>query len=289
MCYSAFVMSFLLVVLSAGDSGQNDKGYWSRIEELSKTGTPQGNPPLDKYLKSLTHQEMIQAAREFCQKYQFEISEINWPEASTNIGLALAFYPNEKHIIDDDKLDDLFTCIEDSKEGRFFRESMIYYLCDWCVGKGIMTDPQRNRFIQKLLLLLLDKNTPWQTNLLVISKLRSLIVVEYNHILLSDKNVKEFIKNNKNQNWQKVSNAVQKGEVFLFPETKKSLSIFNGQLGQIKKAIDVFIKDNEKNPDVVKQVGVQDPLKIINQLLVVISNTQTQPTTQSATTNKVNN
>ena len=37
--------------------------YVSRVAELSRRGSPQGNPELEKFLKGLTRDQMVVAAR----------------------------------------------------------------------------------------------------------------------------------------------------------------------------------------------------------------------------------
>ena len=63
-CHSMFCAVLLMPVLQMRDSPQATREPWGRIRLLEEKGTAHGNPELLNYLKSLTAEEMLTAARQ---------------------------------------------------------------------------------------------------------------------------------------------------------------------------------------------------------------------------------
>lgn len=98
-----------------------ETSVWTRIEELSRYETPQGNPQLEAYLKTLTRQQMLEAARECCAKAEQRVPRERWEEGVLPVGIALWFYGDAEGGLPDDALNQLLDCIVSEKEGQLFR------------------------------------------------------------------------------------------------------------------------------------------------------------------------
>lgn len=258
---------------------QADGDCLSNIEKLEKEGTPQGNPQLVQYLKSLTRKQMLQAAREYCRKYETEISETDWPVAVPAILVILSQYEDGGKIKDVD-LSDLIGCVMDVNEGRFFRESLIVIVFDYYWSKGIIGESQRKIVIEKLLPLIFSKEQPWQIRLLISQRYKLILDDEYYSIIYSDDNVKEFKKNADKNKIRNLFNLIKNGDVKLKPNTQEKIGLFNEQVEQFKDKYMIVLKDTQESTEFKKRapdiINSLDRIRITGQVA----------TSRPATTNR---
>ena len=98
--------------------------HWNHIQRLVKEhDSPQGNPQLEMYLKSLTPDQMIQAAREYSQYAADKFPADNWAEAVMDVGLTLTFYGTDQGGLTNDRLRVLLQGISNKNENDFFQGS----------------------------------------------------------------------------------------------------------------------------------------------------------------------
>jgi len=223
-----------------------ESNYWSHIQELSKRSTPQGNPQLETYLKSLTPSEMLQAARQYSQYAEKQFSEENWEQALVDVDLALAFYGTEQGGLADDRLDGLLKCLTDENESRFLRESLARLLRQryW----KHMTDTQRKKCKDIFFTVLVDKKAHGPLRALTCRELSLAIAENHRDIILSDKNVRA-LRNDKDK-WWNLDDLVRKGEVRLDPETRKALKTLQGEIEKITPTLTALSQDAAESPEV---------------------------------------
>lgn len=227
-----------------------ESNYWDHIQELSKQSTPQGNPQLEAYLKSLTPSEMLQAARQYSQYAEKKFSEANWEQALVDVDLALAFYGTAQGGLADERLNELLKCVAGENEGRFFRESLVRLLRQRYWRR--LTHDQRMQCRQKFFAVLSDKKEPARLRALSCRELSLAIAENHRDIITADKNVKPL--RNDKQKWWNLDDLVRKGEVRLDPDTRKSLKSLRDEIANVTPTLTALSQDAAESPEVKDRV-----------------------------------
>lgn len=242
---------------------EGQSNCWNHIQQLVKEyDTPQGNPQLETYLKGLTPDQMLQAAREYSQYAERKIPAKNWAEAVMDVMLTLTFYGTEQGGLADDRLNVLLKCITDGNENQFFRESLIRLLRQRYWEQ--MTDDQRRQSRQSFLAVLSDKKAPERLRVLSCRELAHATAENHRRVIISDKNVRPLRRDT--QKWRKVDDLVRKGEVRLEPETRKALKAINDEIAAVTPALTALSQDAAETPEVKEQA--QSALKTLAELPV---------------------
>lgn len=223
-----------------------ETSVWTRIEELSRHDTPQGNPQLEAYLKTLTRPQMLQAARECCEKATTRVPQERWEEGVLPVGLALAFYGDEKGGLTDDALGSLLACVASEKESALFRELLVGLLCQRYWPE--LTAKQRTECRSLFLKVLLDKKAPIRLRTVNCRELEHAIAFEHRQIIYSDKNVRPL--RNDKEKWRNLDDLVRKGEVRLDSETRKSLKSVRDEIANITPTLTKLSQDAAESPEV---------------------------------------
>lgn len=226
-----------------------------RIEELSKHDTPKGNPQLEEYLKTLTRPQMLQAARECCEKAKTHVPQERWAEGVLPVGIALAFYGDAKGGIADDDLNPLLDCIVSEKEEQLFRESLVRLLRQRYWRQ--LTTAQRRGSRDRFLAVVTDKKSPARMRVLVNHELELAVAEDYRRIIHADKNVR--LLSGDNAKWRNLRNLIESGEVRLDPETRKSVKSFRDEIENITRHLAVLSKDANESLEVID--GIKGTLK----------------------------
>ncbi|MDI6809945.1 MAG: hypothetical protein QME66_13415 [Candidatus Eisenbacteria bacterium] len=223
-----------------------ETSVWTRIEELLQHDTPQGNPQLEAYLKTLTRPQMIEAARECCKKAEARVPEATWEGCAIPVSIALLFYVDADGGLAKDALNSLFDCIASEKEGQLIRESLVGLLRQryW---RQLTTD-QRKQCKQKFFTVLSDKNAPVRLRALTCRELSLAIAENHRDIILSDKNVRPL--RNDKQKWWNLDDLIRKGEVRLDPETRKALKTLRKEIQDITPTLTALSQDAAESPEV---------------------------------------
>lgn len=240
-----------------------ETGVWTRIEELSRHDTPQGNPQLEAYLKTLTRSQMIEAARECCAKAETRVPRERWEEGVLPVALALAFYGDAEGRLDNEALNSLLDRIASEKEGQLFRESLVRLLRQRYWRQ--LTSDQRKQCKEKFFAVLSDKKAPAELRALTCRELSLAIAENHRDIILSDKNVKPL--RSDKQKWWNLDDLIRKGDVRLDPETRKALKTLRGEMEKITPTLTALSQDAAESSEV--KDGVQAALKTFSDLPVV--------------------
>lgn len=239
-----------------------ETSVWTRIEELSQHDTPQGNPQLENYLKTLTRQQMLEAARECCKKAEARVPQERWEEGVLPVSLALAFYGDEEGKLSDGALNQLLDCIASENEGLLFRETVLSLLRQKYWEQ--MTDVQRRQCKQRFIVVLSDQSMPARLRALSCRELSLAIAENYRSIIISDKNVRP-LRDDKTK-WSNLNNLIRSGEIQLDPETHNELKLLSTEIEDITPTIDALSQDAAESPEVKNRA--QNALKTLADLPV---------------------
>lgn len=223
-----------------------ETSVWTRIEELSRYETPQGNPQLEAYLKTLTRQQMLEAARECCAKAEQRVPRERWEEGVLPVGIALWFYGDAEGGLPDDALNQLLDCIVSEKEGQLFRESLVGLLRQRYWEQ--MNDDQRKQSRQRFAAFLSGKKASARLRALVCRELELAMAQDYRRIIYSDDNVRRL--RNDKEKWRNLNDLIRKGEVRLDPETRKSMKTLRGEMEKITPTLTALSQDAAESPEV---------------------------------------
>ncbi len=239
----------MYIIMLAPFLAYAESNYWGRIEELSKLNTPQGNPALERYLRSLTPEQTLQAAREYCDQYQAKYTEDQWAQAGAAVGIIMAIYGDEKGGLDDKKLAPVLKIITDVKEGLFFRETLTRLLRQryWVE----LTDIQRKQGREALFSVLTDKTSSRHFRSLTCREIELALAEDYRRIIHADKNVRP-LRGDKAKG-KNLNNIIQPGEVRLDLETRKALKTLKGEIEKITPTLTALSKDATESPEVKDQ------------------------------------
>lgn len=223
-----------------------ETSVWTRIEELSRHDTPQGNPQFEAYLKTLTRLQMLEAARECCERAEARVPQEKWEEGVLPVGLALAFYGNAEGGLADEALNQLLDCIASEKEGQLLRESLVGLLRQRYWRQ--LTEAQRKQSKERFLAVLSDKKAPVRLRAVSCRELSLAIAENQRDIILSDNNVRPL--RNDTEKWRKLDDLIRKGEVRLDPDTRKSLKSLRGEIEKITPTLTALSQDAAESPEV---------------------------------------
>lgn len=237
-----------------------ETSVWTRIEELSQFDTPQGNPQLEGYLQTLTHPQMLDAARECCRKATDRVPQERWEEGVLPVGIALAFYGNKEGGLSDDALNKLLDCIASEHEGDLFRETLVRVVRQRYWEQ--MTAEQRRKSRESFLAVLSDKKAPVRLRTLCCRELAQALAENHRRVIISDKNVRPL--RNDLEKWRNVNQLVRAGEVRLEPETRKALKAIRDEIAGITPTLTALSQDAAESPEV--KVQAQSALKTFTDL-----------------------
>lgn len=223
-----------------------ETGVWTRVEELLRHDTPHGNPQLEAYLKTLTRPQMLEAARECCEKAVARAPEATWEGCALPVSIALLFYVDTEGGLADDALNELLDCIVSEKEGQLFRESLVGLLRQRYWEQ--MTDDQRKQCRKRFAGFLSGKKAPARLRALVCRELESAIARDYRRIIYSDNNVRPL--RTDREKWRNLNDLIRKGEVRLDPETRKSMKILRDEMENITPTLTALSQDAAESPEV---------------------------------------
>lgn len=241
-------MTVLLMSLAGGwHAARAEDSPWSRISELSKKDTPQGNPELVAYLKTLTREQMLQAAREACEQGQALVPRDRWAEAPIIVGKPLMFYRNEQGGIDDAPLTAALSCIASKDEGELFRRSLVTFAEKFWWPK--LTAGQRERSRQCFSSVLSDSEAPAQLRAVACRALVDALGLEYINTLYSDKNVQAL--RSDSERWRNLGTLLRTGEVKVEQATATSLESVLREVDRYTVMLSDLGK-NDKEPQEVR-------------------------------------
>lgn len=237
--------------------------YWGHIQLLLKEyDTPQGNPQLEAYLKTLTPDQMLQGAREYSRYAANKFPTDNWAEAVLDVGLTLTFYGTEQGGLENDRLRVLLKCIADNNDNDFLREALVRLVRQRYWEQ--MTDAQRRQSRQAFLEVLSDKNAPGRLRVLSCRELTQALAENHRRIIVSDENIRPLRSDRKK--WQNVNGLVRDGEIRLEPETRNALKAIADEIAGVTPVLAALSKDDAETPEVKEQA--QSAMKALADLPV---------------------
>lgn len=237
MKFMGLLIGILLVVpvIVRGESN-----YWVHIQQLvEKYDAPQGNPQLEAYLKGLTPDQMVQAAREYSQYAEEKFPTENWAEALMDVGLTLAFYETEQGRLSEDRLSILLKCIANADENPFLRESLVRLLRQryWAQMTAGQRQQSRHLFLEEVS----DKTAPVRLRVLSCQQLVQAMSEAHRRIIILDKNVRPLRADK--QKWMRLNDLLKKGEIPLEPDTRIALKAIDDEIANITPTLTKLSQD----------------------------------------------
>ncbi|MBN2024186.1 MAG: hypothetical protein JW809_15490 [Pirellulales bacterium] len=227
----------LLIILAAGcmvARASDDGEHWTKIATLAKNSTPEGAAELRQYLKSLTREQMLAAARQYSGTVANTLPERDWGPAVANIGLALAYYGDENGGLSDASLDRLLAFVADSEETAFFRFAM----ADVIGGEfgSHLTSEQTDRVLVAFTTALRDSQTPAMVRDKCCRSLRGMLQGGYRMVIYSDPAVRE-VRRTSMERWRDILSLIDRGEVALSAESREQLAVWRRRVHDFRKTL----------------------------------------------------
>ncbi len=201
--------------------GADGENYWETIVALAKNGTARGKHELDAYLKSLTRDQMLTAARQNSTIAERTVPREDWAVAAFNVIFPLAYYSEPGGGLSDESLDKLLAVIADQEEGEYFRFALARIVPD--KYSSHLTASQHQRVVKTLSLILRDETAPERLRHACCDGLRTLLPQAYRAVVYSDPTVREIQRTGPRERFQNVFSLIDAGEVQLAEETKARL------------------------------------------------------------------
>lgn len=250
---------------------END--YWPVIKELLKKETPDGNPELLKYLKSLKSEQLLTALRQYCRWAETQPPDLRpWPGA---ISMQIMLYyaePLKRSDLSDEEferikkrgdLDDLnagglpgrltndafeklIAGITDQNEGAYFRWTLAVLLSDDEYYFPVLSKSQRDRYFNTCLAIATDRQSPDIARRGCLEALWKVFSREYRHIIYEDDAVKQLMGTGSHEEERKAKSLLDSGKIDLTSKTLKQLRPWRERIYDFRnKLVDLLEDEHE--------------------------------------------
>ncbi len=236
------------VVLTA--YGAEEENYWETIVALAKDGTASGKQEFGDYLKSLTRDQMLTAARQYSAIAERTVPREDWAVAASNVAFPLAYYSEPGGGLSDESLDKLLAIIADQEEGEFLRFALARIVPDKYSLR--VTAAQEQRITETMCPILRDKKAPERLRHACCSGLRTLLPQAYTAVIYSDPAVREVQRTGPRERFWNVFSLIDAGEVQLAEETKTRLVEPRKRIHALRDILTAIAQD-ESEPEVLRR------------------------------------
>jgi len=218
---------FILVLFTTQVSAETN--HWEVIKNFMKETSPQGSKQYEKFLESLSPDELIIAAKQGAEEMESSIAPKDWDVAIGNLGFLFEYYPLKTNNLT--RISPLLSDLKDKSQSMFWRRAIMQLLgSSW----SDMLSIEQRLDAAKIMHEIYKDNSE---NLLVkpkaIRKSTDLLIGAYSITLRSDPNVKQFTKQQKVRTPELVD-AIQLDRVKLSQQTIK---VNEKVLAEINKSI----------------------------------------------------
>ncbi len=273
----AILLIAILVLGSFSLQASEENNYGSKILELDKKGTPQGNPELVKYLKSLTKEQLLTALRQYSKVVEAKTpAEAEWAPVISMCILACYAEPLKRSDLSDEEFQKMrrgkqrslevgliparFTNksferviagISDRKEGTYFR----YTLIDVLKTKNfypILSKTQKERFLNTCLVVSSDRESPAMVREECFEAFSKIFQREYSRIIYADDVVKELRRTGPEERWRNLNSLINSGEIKLTAKTIEQLAPWQQKIQDFRKKL-VMLQEDEREPKSLKE------------------------------------
>jgi len=262
-----FLTGFILAFMIVCHLAQGGTNQWATIVDLIKDRSPEGSAKYTAYMKSLTPEQMLQAAREACEM----ATTTETPERAAMgslyyVPIALRFYGSPTGELTEQRLRLVLECIGNERESSLFRERLMTQLESYY--NIHLTYDQRTECVRLFSTVSANPETPRSVRAMCCTAWMSLLTHDYIHLLNLDSNVRKA-----NRDWYEsayrnlVSTAgrdveislpadelIQTGDLALDPATLQALEPYRKELEQAKTQIGRLASDTNNPPELRRQV-----------------------------------
>jgi hypothetical protein len=242
--------------------------YWSRIEALAEKGTGHGNPQLVKYLKSLSRDQMLVAARLYCEKVQKTRPPNDWAPSVAPLMLALAFYYEEVAGVDldkgvlkqetgalsDDSFDKLLAIIADSREVEFFRYALANMVRS-CYAPHF-TERQQDRAHKAITAVLRNVEVSARLRAECCESLLKVLAQGYVNVIKTDPAIRKVFQAGPPEQRRNVFPLIDSGEIKLSAQTIAQLVPMRTRIREFRTLL-TEITQRDREPVELRRVAMQ--------------------------------
>ena len=244
--------------LGAAERKVDEDSPLARIKLLAAKGTAHGNPELAEYLKSLSGDEMLAAARQVCQEaeeYGREHHDMpGWAAAETGTMLCLYYYFDK--VDRDEGGTALLKVVRDRSESALLRRALIsrmWNAVDEAFDVEFQAHVKSNHAnVTKLLTRILkDKGEPWLVREESMDYLAHQITTEVGKIIRSDPNAHAVWE--QTHTFAFVGELVRSGELTLIEETMKALKPLETRTFAYVQVLGAILADTKNEPEELRK------------------------------------
>lgn len=280
MLWGFIVVVFVATVGKAPIAYGKEGGYWPTIKELLKKDTPQGNPELAKYLKSLDKEQLLTALRQYCSWIETQpLNKREWAEVISMRILVryaeplkrsdlpekefqekIVRFGKQRNLEDglipagfsDSAFDKLITTIADQKEGAYFRWTLAVLLSDDEYFFPVLSKTQKDRYFDTCLTVLNDRGSPDMARTGCLKALWKVFSREYRHIIYDDDVVKELMGTGSREEERNANSLLDSGKINLTSKTIEQLRPWRKRIFDFRKKLVALLAD-EQEPEMIRK------------------------------------
>ena len=282
MKYILFELAvFFAATIWMAASAWADDNYWLKIEELSRKDTPQGNPELTKYLKTLTKEQLLTALRQYTKAMEIKMPhEANWVFVpAMRIFLCYAEPLKRSDLSDEEynkmrrgkkrRLEDglvparftkrafenVIDCISDRNEGTLFR----YTLVEMFGSKefySILSKAQKMHLFDTCLEVLKDHAAPDMVRSKCCDIAKETLQQECWQLIHADGRVKELMGSGLQDRQHTLESLLISGEIRLTTKTIELLVPWMQRVEDFRKEM-VALQSGEQTPESLRKLAAK--------------------------------
>jgi hypothetical protein len=246
---AAILVAYCLSLYAVAAWAADVPDYVARLKALTKSGTAHKNPELEAFLRSLTRDEMLVAAKQVAEKVGPGVDETAWEGTSWQVTLFLEYYGDEQGGLSDVWLDRLVQIIRNREESGFLRHGIVDDLVESHYPR--LTDAQKETCRRAFMEVLEDAKSPSALRRKCAFELVSIYAEGYRGAIHSDPNVVDLTRSRPEAR-RDMLDIVSSRKIKLAPETLEKLSWWRGRIREVRQVL-VKIRDSEEEPEHLKK------------------------------------
>mgnify|MGYP000981257161 CR=1 FL=1 len=258
----------------------DENDYWPTIKELLKKETPQeGNPELEKYLKTLTKEQLLTALRQYCR--WVDTQPLNHREWAEVVSMQIMLFYSDPlkrsdlsdeeyerikkrgdadelesgHLpgrLSDEEYDILIAGLADPKEGAYFRWTLAVLFCDDEYYFPVLSKSQRDRYFDACLAVATNRESPDMVRTGCLEALWKVFSREYRHIIYKDDVVKKLMGSGSPEEERYAKSLIDSGKIDLTSKTLEQLRPWRDRILDFRKIL-VALQENEQETEMIKK------------------------------------
>jgi len=229
----------LICLFVASNFARAEENYWQVIRELLEAETDEARAQCEEYVKSLTAEELIIAAKQCSVDMEASVDPTYWDVAIGNLGFFYQYYPLKADDLKD--ISPLLNDLEDKLQSALWRHSIMYLLGAW--GRVDFSVRQNLDIANAMVGIFMDPSEPVVLRSKAARECPDFFGRSYDRSLRDDPAVKQLIKEGKRT--PDVLREVRTGRIKLSKETLQRNKIISDVIhGCVVKQLELFSDPN---------------------------------------------